>query len=144
MKSHAFIFTPGIWIGEGKISFSASSEEIKFYTHWTIESQKNHQIIGEQRVELHGMEENVSNHFVFRDISPKGFFVELENELIGKAIGKGVIDEHTIAWELHGPDNFEGFEVYEAQENGEYLLRAEYTSDDQYRTIIEGRIWKKG
>jgi hypothetical protein len=39
---------------------------------------------------------------------------------------------------------FEGFEVYEQQENGDYFLHAEYGSPDQFRTIIEGLIWRKG
>jgi hypothetical protein len=69
--------------------------------------------------------------------------MELENELLGKVKGAGVIDEKTIAWEFHGTGGLEGFEVYELQDNGDYMMHAEYSSPDQFRTIIDGRIWKK-
>ncbi len=143
MESHEFIFLPGTWIGEGKITFSASPDEVKFYTRWKVSHPKDTGISCTQLVELHGVEDQVSNYFHIKDVSQKNFLVDLENELIGKAQGKGVIDENTIAWEVRGPDNFEGYEVYERQPNGEYFMHAEYTSDDQFRTIIDGRIWKK-
>ena len=69
--------------------------------------------------------------------------MELENELLGTVKGTGVIDENTIAWEFHGTGGLEGFEVYELQDNGDYMMHAEYSSPDQFRTIIDGRIWKK-
>ena len=45
------------------------------------------------------------------------------------------------------PDlGFEGFEFYEKQKDDSYLMRAEYSTTDQYRTLIIGKIWehKKG
>lgn len=140
---HGFIFTPGIWIGEGKISFSTSPENIHFYTKWTNEYDENKGYICEQQVELQGIDDSVFNRLVFSDLTPESFVVTLENDLVGKVTGKGVIDLRTIAWEYRlGPD-FEGFEVYELQDNGDYMLHAEYSSPDQYRTIINGRVWKK-
>jgi hypothetical protein len=63
--------------------------------------------------------------------------------MLGSVQGKGIIDAKTIAWEFRGHPDFEGFEVYELQENGDFMLHAEYSSLDQIRTIIDGRIWKK-
>lgn len=143
MPTHAFIFEPGTWIGEGKVAFSASPEEIKFYTRWSVDKLKKGSITCSQEVELHGIDEKVNNAFELKEIEAHSFLMILENELIGEAQGKGVISEETIAWEVKGPDNFQGYEVYERQVDGEYLFHAEYTSDDQYRTIINGRIWKK-
>lgn len=143
MPPHEFIFKPGIWIGEGKITFSASPDEVKFYTRWNSQPESDEAILTAQEVELHGMEDKVTNNFELTDITSEHFLLRLENELVGQAHGKGVVDEHTIAWEIKGSDNFEGYEVYEKQENGEYIFHAEYTSDDQFRTIIDGRVWKK-
>ena len=72
------------------------------------------------------------------------FSISLENELIGKAIGKGVIDGGKIAWEIKSPDTFHGFEVYELQENGDYMLHAEYVAQDNFRTLIDGKSGGKG
>lgn len=143
MSPHEFIFQPGVWIGEGKITFSASPDEVKFYTRWNSKPFNDEAIETSQEVELHGMDDKVTNYFELTDITSENFLLSLENELVGKAHGKGVIDDHTIAWEIKGSDNFEGYEVYEKQDNGEYLFHAEYTSDDQFRTIIDGRVWKK-
>lgn len=142
-QNHTFIFNPGIWVGEGKITFSTSPENIHFYTKWTIE--KNDETKGyvcEQQVEMQGMNESVFNHLVIFDVTEESFKIKLENDLIGKVSGQGIIDPKTIAWEYMG-EEFEGFEVYELQDNGDYTLHAEYSSSDQYRTIIDGRIWKK-
>jgi hypothetical protein len=134
---------PGTWIGEGKVAFSASPEEVKFYTRWKVQKRKKDRIVCSQEVELHGIDEKIKNAFTVAEITPESFLMSLENELIGMAQGKGVITDETIGWEVKGPDNFQGYEIYEKQENGDYLFHAEYTSDDQYRTIIDGRIWKK-
>lgn len=139
-----FIFTPGFWLGEGKISFSASPEFIKFYTKWQITEEAPGIMAATQVVEMHGMEEQVINTFTFKDISSTTFTVFLENNLVGSVVGKGIRDGHTIAWEFRNQSIFEGFEVYEQQENGDYFLHAEYGSPDQFRTIVEGLIWRKG
>ena len=90
-----------------------------------------------------GGESNISNKLIFSEILPISFQVELVSELLGSIRGKGVVDSKILAWEFRGHPEFEGFEVYELQENGDYSLHAEYTSIDQFRTIIDGRIWKK-
>lgn len=145
MTSHLFIFKPGIWIGEGKIAFSASPESVRFYTKWVIEPLKKGEIGAEQQVEMQGSEPNTKTQFRFYNITPTTFSLELDNETLGRIVGTGVIDPKTIAWEFHTQvEGLEGFEVYELQDNGDYMLHAEYASTDQFRTIIDGRIWKKG
>lgn len=143
MSSLLFILQPGIWIGEGKISFSASPDFIKFYTKWEVkESQPGH-IKAKQVVEMQGIDEHVINFFEIREITERSFFVELESEAIGHVTGSGIFDEKMIAWEFRNQDAFEGFEVYELQENGDFLFHAEYASE-QFRTLIDGLVWKKG
>lgn len=143
MNKHLFLFSPGTWIGEGKVTFSASPEHLHFYTKWIISPVADGVIKASQEVEMRGGGDNVFNSFAFKEIEDQSFKIELENELLGKASGKGVIDTKTIAWDFTGHPDFEGFEVYELQENGDYMLHAEYVSPDQHRTIIEGRVWKK-
>lgn len=144
MPKENFIFTPSLWLGEGKISFSASPEFLKFYTKWEIKEKSPGVMTATQVVEMHGMEEQVINVFTFKDIQPNSFTVNLENNIVGSISGTGLRDENTIAWEFRGQAILEGFEVYEQQETGDYFLHAEYGSSDQFRTIIEGLIWFKG
>ncbi len=144
MPPQDFIFTSGIWLGEGKISFSNSPEFIKFYTKWEIVEEGPMIMKAVQVVEMQGVEEHVTNVFRFKDITPISFSVSLENILVGCITGTGLRAEHLIAWEFRGTSAIEGFETYEQQENGDYFLHAEYGTPDQFRTIIEGLIWRKG
>jgi hypothetical protein len=149
MNTHQFIFSPGEWIGQGKITFSASPAQLRFYTKWLISERKENEISAEQIIEQQGEADLMANSFSFTDLTPVSFKISVNSELLGTVIGKGVIDSKTIAWEFRqsmNPDReepFEGFEVYELQEGGDYLLHAEYFSGQEYRTIIDGRIWKK-
>ena len=144
---HLFIFSPGRWVGGGKITFNTSPELIRFYTSWNVEEKKNGVIECTQQIEMQTLHENVRNQFSIHDISPgilmTRFKIDLENELIGSAKGVGIVDTKTIAWEFRGNKGIEGFEVYEIQENGDYMLHAEYSSVDDFRTIVDGRIWSK-
>jgi hypothetical protein len=142
MTQHAFVLAAGKWVGEGKITFSASSELVHFYTRWLFGSVEGGTITGTQEVEMPGNEPNMMNRFAFSNVTPSSFAIELENEILGYVKGSGVIDDKTIAWEFHGSNGIEGFEVYTLQDNGDYMLHAEYASPDQFRTIIDGRIWK--
>lgn len=144
MALQEFIFVPGIWLGEGKITFTASPEFIRFYTKWEITQESEGILKATQIVEMHGVEEQVINMFTFKDITPTSFVVHMENNIVGKITGTGLRTEQTIAWEFRSQLAFEGFEVYEQQENGDYFLHAEYGSPDQYRTIVEGLMWRKG
>jgi hypothetical protein len=144
MAEQEFIFTSGLWLGEGKITFSASSEFLKFYTKWKITQEDPDEMKAVQIVEMQGIKEQVINTFTFKEIKPTSFTVILENNMVGIISGKGLRSEQTIAWEFRGHETFEGLEVYERQENGDYFLHAEYGASDQFRTIVEGLIWRKG
>lgn len=143
MAQHVFILVPGKWVGEGKIAFSASSENLHFYTRWLVGNSDRGEIACTQEVEMPGNDPNMLNNLLFSGFTATSFAVDLENDILGKVTGSGIIDDKTIAWEYHGREGLEGFEVYELQENGDYKLHAEYSSPDQFRTIIDGRIWKK-
>ncbi len=143
MFNHRFIFEPGYWIGEGRVTFSGSTDHLNFYTRWTIKAAANGVIFAQQEVQMQGTSEGVMNTLLFSHLTNKDFLVDLRNELMGSTRGQGIVDAKTIAWEYRSHENFEGFEVYELQENGDYLIHAEYSSTDQFRTIIDGRIWKK-
>lgn len=145
---HKFLFASGSWVGEGKISFTASKDQLKFYTRWMVRCEREEKNFPEkvtctQDVEMQGAEEHIQNRFVFSQFTDSKFVLELENELIGSVQGTGLFEEKKIAWEFRGHPSFEGFEVYELQENGDYLFHAEYVSPDQFRSIIDGRIWEK-
>lgn len=141
--AHVFILQPGIWVGEGKITFSASPEHVRFYTKWIIQDTQNEQISCKQTVEMQGGMDPVYNEFTFSNMKSDAFTIELQNDLFGNLKGTGILETKTIAWEFRGHSQFEGFEVYELQDNGDYMLHAEYASPDLFRTIIDGRIWKK-
>lgn len=143
MATQIFLFQPGIWIGEGKVTFAGSPDQVNFYTKWTINEEVNQTISCRQEVEMRGGGENVLNFFTLTAITEKSFEIVVESEALGKALGKGIKDERKIAWEFKGHPDFEGFEVYEWQEEEHYTVHAEYVSPDQHRTIINGRLWKK-
>ncbi len=144
-NAHQFLFTPGVWIGEGRIVFSSSPELIRFYTKWVIDDPMDEKVLtSRQLVEIQGAQENILNNFTVTDANSERFKIKLENDLVGEINGTGVIDPKTVAWEFRGHESFEGFEVCELQDNGDYMVHAEYASLDQHRTTIDGRIWKKG
>ncbi len=139
-----FLFSSGTWIGEGKISFTASPEVLSFFTKWTSKpGERDGDVRCTQQVEMSGVDDHVVNQFRFFDIRQNSFSVELSNELVGIVRGKGVISEKEIAWEFRGHPSFEGFEVYRLKDNGDWTVHAEFASPDQFRTIIEGRVWEK-
>lgn len=140
MFNHTFIFQPGLWEGEGTIAFSHSSEKLAFSTRWEVEEGDVSGVTCIQEVKMVGADENVTNKFTFSELTPKSFEVALENDLMGSVLGKGVVDEKLIAWEFRADQGMEGYEVYELQEDGQYSLRAEYASPDQFKTIIRGTL----
>ncbi len=143
MEPHLFLFAPGRWVGAGRITFSISKELIRFYTRWTIEKDQQGRFNCDQIVEMQGIQEKVENRFIVSSLIENKFKIEMQSEAVGSAIGSGIVDVKTIAWEFHGQAGIEGFEVYELQENGDYMLHAEYASSDSFRTIIDARIWRK-
>jgi len=142
MAHHTFIFNPGCWLGEGLITIQGATEQIRFFTKWGIARTASGGLSATQTVELEAVEEHVVTSYNFEDIQEKSFAVLLESDAIGRVIGQGIIEPNTIAWEFHSP-LLEGFELYERLANGDYRLHAEYSSTSHYRTVIEGKIWKK-
>ncbi len=143
--THEFVLQPGNWLGEGTIKFTESPEWLKYYCRWSVQPAAHEGISALQEIEVEGVPDKMENVFAFSNVASDHLDVYLNNALLGEINGKGVIDEKVIAWEFRGLDQygFEGFEIYELQADGGYLVRAEYTSADQLRTLIEGRIWKK-
>ncbi|MBJ7450437.1 MAG: hypothetical protein JHC93_08790 [Parachlamydiales bacterium] len=143
MSQKHFLFSPGIWLGQGAIVFSTTPEELKFYMRWTIRSTDEGKIIGLQEIELSGVSEKMVNEYHFMPNNSDKFGVRLENDILGKIRGQGFSDDRIVAWEFRqSPAEFEGVEVYEKQEDGNYVTRAEYITSDQYRTTIRGKLWK--
>ncbi|MCI0382631.1 MAG: hypothetical protein L0207_06245 [Chlamydiae bacterium] len=140
---HSFILTPTTWIGEGKIQLNMFEDELNFITKWDA-SLCNSQGFIEcvQEIQIKGLSEIMHNQFSFFEISNNQFGIELENVALGKVTGKGIINEKVIAWEFRIANlGFEGFEFYERQKDDSYLMRAEYSTADQFRTVISGKIW---
>jgi hypothetical protein len=140
---HQFLLQPSIWVGEGQVSFPTSKEIVRFFTRWRTQEAPVDTIKWLQEVELHGLQQTTFNYFTIFDLKGDHFRIILENEMIGKASGKGVVDKQTLAWELRDHPGMEGYEVYELQKDGEYTFRAEYSSPDRFHTRIEGKLWKK-
>ncbi len=145
MKNHTFIFQPGHWLGEGKIKLSMMDESLSFYTRWKIpESDKGGNLECVQEIQVAGLSDLMLNEFVFSDISSGNFNIELENQSLGRVIGSGIKSEEVIAWEFRMPEHgFEGFEFYERTQEDEYVMHAEYATNDDFRTVIHGRVWKQ-
>lgn len=145
MQQHSFIFSPGAWLGEGSIELNMSDEELGFFTRWTISppNAEGH-IECMQEIQIKGLTETMHNHLVVSDCGQGNFAVQLENEPLGKIVGKGLINDQIIAWEFRVKElGFEGFEFYEKQVDGTYLMRAEFVTSDQFRTLIQGKVWPK-
>lgn len=143
MNTHAFILTPGKWRGEGGVTLTGSDELIHYYTQWDIEEiDEKGTILCKQKVQIQGTEGLTTNLFRLTEITDKGFRMHLRNELVQAAEGKGVIEPGYIGWEFRTAPKIEGFEIYHPTKEDEYALRAEYVATDQFRTSIEGRIWR--
>lgn len=143
MKEHDFLKKSQSWIGEGNISLNMVEENLTFYTKWKVLSADSlGKVQAMQEIQVEGIAESMKNELTFYDFTDKGFSVEMENLNIGRVVGRGVIDSKVVAWEFRDNDlNFEGFETYYLQDDGSYLLHAEYVTSDQFRTQLEGRIW---
>jgi hypothetical protein len=143
MKGHRLFFEKFAWLGEGKISVTMSKEALKFYARWSISKASATECCFVQEVEIDEMLEKMENRLRFYDFNEEEFKVELENNVWGKVLGQGTVNDSVIAWEFRDQEaNVEGFEVYEIKKEGGYLLRAEYMSSDNYRTMIEGELWE--
>jgi hypothetical protein len=142
---HPFILKPGNWLGEGKITLSMVEEELPFYTRWNVPPSDKGRIASKQEIQISTLSDMMQNQFVFYDITAKSFAIELENQSLGKVIGKGMINDCLIGWEFRLDHlGFEGFEFYEKSDLPDtYLMHAEYATNDDFRTVIHGKIWLK-
>ncbi|MFS8564457.1 MAG: hypothetical protein LVR00_09235 [Rhabdochlamydiaceae bacterium] len=143
--NHAFILNPSSWLGEGKIQLNMVEEELSFFTKWNVaKKDEMGKIECVQEIQVKGLSDIMQNQFLFYDLSPGAFIIELENVALGKITGSGIISDKVIAWEFRVNEiGFEGFEFYEKQEDASYLMRAEYATADQFRTIITGKVWQQ-
>jgi len=145
MPNHSFILSPDLWLGEGKIQLSMVEEELLFFTRWNVgQKDQTGKIECVQEIQVKGLTDIMFNQFLFYDLSTTNFIIELENQALGKIVGTGLISDKVIGWEFRIPEiGFEGFEIYEKQDPDTYLMRAEYATSDQFRTVIQGRVWQK-
>jgi len=143
MFNHSFIFSPGTWSGEGKITLNMVEEELPFNTRWAVQNKDfAGKVASAQDIQIHGLADNMRNELTFYNFQQSTFSVDMENQNIGRIVGTGVYDDKMIAWEFRNNDmNFEGYETYTLQNDGSYLMKGEYVTSDQFRTQIEARIW---
>jgi hypothetical protein len=132
------------WLGEGKIVLNMVQEELSFFTRWNIASKDDSgQIECVQEIQVKGLSDIMVNQFIFCNFSQDSFTIELENQAMGKVIGSGIISDKVIGWEFRLDElGFEGFEFYEKQPDDSYLMHAEYSTTDQFRTSIKGKVWQ--
>ena len=143
MFDHSFIFSPGSWCGEGKIILNMVEEELIFNTNWAVQNKDfAGKVCCAQDIQIQGLSENMRNELSFYDFQAKTFSVDMENPNVGRIVGTGVYDEKMIGWDFRNNDmNFEGYETYHMQPDGSYRMKGEYVTNDQFRTLIEARIW---
>jgi len=146
MFNHLFLFQPGCWIGEGKIQLNAFEDQLVFFTRWKslhVDTEFR-EFEASQEVQIAGHADMMFNHFLFTQFHQKKFEVVLENQTWGEVKGIGMVDEKFIEWEFRDTElGFEGYEYYELLDDGTYVMKAEYVSKDELRTVIEGKIWKQ-
>lgn len=130
-----------MWNGEGNIRLNMVDEELVFYTRWNF-LKTNGKIEGIQEIQVKGLSDIMLNQFTFSNFVQGKFIIELENQALGKITGTGLSSDKVIAWEFRIPElGFEGFEFYELDVDGTYKMRAEYATRDQFRTLIQGKVW---
>ncbi len=143
---HQFLLTPSSWLGQGKIQLNMVAEELAFFTRWNAENADGDgRIECLQEIQVKGLSDIMHNEFLIYNVTTVGeFSIDLENQALGKITGIGLVNERVIAWEFRVEEiGFEGFELYEKQDENNYLMRAEYATNDQFRTLIQGRLWKQ-
>lgn len=139
---HQFLLKPGTWLGQGKIQLNMVSEELGYSTRWNVSADDGSgKIECTQEIQVKGLSEVMHNQFLIYGMASGEFAIDLENPALGRVTGKGIINEKVIAWEFRVEAiGFEGFELYEKQDDA-YIMRAEYATDDHFRTLIQGKLW---
>ena len=145
MMQHEFLLTPSTWIGQGKIKLNMIDEELVFFTRWDVGiADPSGRIESTQEIQVKGLSDIMHNQFAMYDFTSGAFLIDLENQALGRIIGKGVMSEKVIAWEFRVEEMaFDGYEFYEKIDDKNYLMRAEYATSDQFRTVIEGKVWQQ-
>lgn len=145
MTQHQFLLTPSSWLGQGKIQLNMVSEELAFFTRWSVENvDGDGRIECTQEIQVKGLSDIMHNEFLIYNLASGEFAIDLENQALGRITGKGLVNDKVIAWEFRVEEiGFEGFELYEKQDEKNYLMRAEYATSDQFRTLIQGRVWQQ-
>ncbi|MBM3198791.1 MAG: hypothetical protein FJZ58_06015 [Chlamydiae bacterium] len=143
MISHEFIFTPGVWLGEGTIFLSMVKESLAFFTRWRVLPKDDQgQVVCLQEIQVKGLSDVMVNRFVFLDIVPTAFHIVMDNHAIGRVNGLGIIRSEMIGWEFREQEmGFEGFEFYEKQSDDLYHMHGEFATLDDLRTQVHGKIW---
>ena len=143
MFQHTFIFSPGTWIGEGKITLNMVEEELFFNTNWSVQIKDfGGKVACAQDIQIQGLSDVMRNELTFYNFEQKKFSIDMENQNVGRIVGTGIYDEKMIGWEFRSQDNsFEGFETYTLQPDGSYFMKGEYVTSDQFRTQIEAKIF---
>ena len=137
-----FILKEGIWLGEGTIALSSSTEQMKFYTKWEIAPESRGQIEATQTIQLQGENQVSRNFFFFTAITETTFTLTIKNEQVEAVQALGSRRPRQVSWNYTAGSTLEGKESYTHLQNQQLLLKAEYGSG-QYQTMIEGKLWKK-
>lgn len=150
MKSHPFIYSPYKWLGEGIIELNMLEEPLGFCTRWVVHPWEEGKELSSrtiecvQEIQVKGLSDMMTNQFIFSSFTATAFEVYMENYAVGQVRGKGFWDTNKLGWEFRVPETgFEGFELYEKQEDGSYLLYGEFATADDLRTKIRGKLWKQ-
>ena len=126
------------------MTLSMMKEELVFSTRWNIFKGKKGKIESVQEIQVSGLTDIMQNQFAFYyDLTKKTLAIELKNQSLGKVEGQGMINNQLIGWEFRlNHLGFEGFEFYERGKDSEhYFMHAEYATNDDFRTVIHGKIW---
>lgn len=85
MTAHEFILTSSTWLGEGKIELNMADEPLDFCTKWNIaKKDESGKIECIQEIQVKGLSEIMHNQFLFFDMGPGSFSLELDNPHLGK------------------------------------------------------------
>ena len=106
--------------------------------------EENGEIQCTQEIQVKGLSDIMINRFVFSDITQSSFSILMENYAVGKVEGKGFINEERIGWEFRVEEiGFEGFEFYERKEGDVYHVHGEFSTQEDLRTAVLGKIWRQ-
>ena len=101
MVNHLFIFSEGIWLGEGKIYLNMLEEELVFFTRWKVERKTLENYIEcTQEIQVKGLSDTMTNRFILSEFSQASFSILMENHAVGKVSGKGMVNADRLGWEF--------------------------------------------